>query len=296
MDSNLPGSSVHGISQVRILEWVAISFSMGSSWPMDQTRVFCIAGRFFTAWATREVLYINSSLKKIFFLNCWPTWKKIHSNNFNGWLCVEKHRQERSNQLIPGHPDNPWAHLRSCVQLSHLSAWNQISARDGVCLDAPLVPGLLACIIGSETEQDWATIPFSQEVPFSGSILFTQVWDSDGGREGHCPEGFLILCPNFLSKGNLGSWGTLTALWLGSNHFISSNLRFYMCKETVTPMPCHSNCATHRFTVHSDIFFGVNIIGDPLILGTVGNRAVLGIQQGQKLNDWWEEDNKAISK
>ena len=61
-------------------------------------------------------------------------------------------------------------------------------------------------------------------------------------------------------------------------------------------MPCHSNCATHRFTVHSDIFFGVNIIGDPLILGTVGNRAVLGIQQGQKLNDWWEEDNKAISK
>ena len=38
MDYNLPGSSVHGIVQARILEWVAISFSRGSSWPKDWTR------------------------------------------------------------------------------------------------------------------------------------------------------------------------------------------------------------------------------------------------------------------
>ena len=37
-----PGSSVHGISQVRVLEWVVISFSRGSSWPRDQTPVSCI--------------------------------------------------------------------------------------------------------------------------------------------------------------------------------------------------------------------------------------------------------------
>ena len=49
-----PGSSVHGILQARILEWVAILFSSGSSWPRDQTRVSCIAGEFFTIWATRE--------------------------------------------------------------------------------------------------------------------------------------------------------------------------------------------------------------------------------------------------
>ena len=42
------GSSVHEIFQARILEWVAISFSRGSSWPQDQTRVSCIAGRLFT--------------------------------------------------------------------------------------------------------------------------------------------------------------------------------------------------------------------------------------------------------
>ena len=54
MDCSLPGSSVHGISQARILQWVAIFFSRGSSQPRDQTWVSWIAGRFFTIWATRE--------------------------------------------------------------------------------------------------------------------------------------------------------------------------------------------------------------------------------------------------
>ena len=49
-----PGSSVHGILQARILEWVAMPFSRGSSPPRDQTQVSCIADRFFTIWATRE--------------------------------------------------------------------------------------------------------------------------------------------------------------------------------------------------------------------------------------------------
>ena len=44
MHCSLPGSSVHGISLIRILEWVAISFPRGSSWPRDQTCVSCIAG------------------------------------------------------------------------------------------------------------------------------------------------------------------------------------------------------------------------------------------------------------
>ena len=42
MDCTLPGSSVHGISQARTLEWVDISFSRGSSWPRDWTCVSCI--------------------------------------------------------------------------------------------------------------------------------------------------------------------------------------------------------------------------------------------------------------
>ena len=48
MDCSLPGSSVHGISQAKILKWVAISFSRGSSQPRDQTHISCIG---------RQILY-----------------------------------------------------------------------------------------------------------------------------------------------------------------------------------------------------------------------------------------------
>ena len=54
MDCTLPGSSVLGILQARILEWVAMSFSRGPSRPRNRTCVSCIAGRFFTDLAMRE--------------------------------------------------------------------------------------------------------------------------------------------------------------------------------------------------------------------------------------------------
>ena len=62
MDYSPPGSSVHGIFQARVLEWVAISSSRESSWPRDQTRVSCgscLAGGFFTRSATRETTYMQ---------------------------------------------------------------------------------------------------------------------------------------------------------------------------------------------------------------------------------------------
>ena len=57
MDCSLPGFSVHGIFLARVLEWVAFSFSRGSSQPRDRTQVSRIAGRCFTLWATREAHY-----------------------------------------------------------------------------------------------------------------------------------------------------------------------------------------------------------------------------------------------
>ena len=59
LDCSPPGSSIHGIPQARILEWVAIPFSRGSSLPGDRTQVSCIAGRFFTI--RREALVKNLS-------------------------------------------------------------------------------------------------------------------------------------------------------------------------------------------------------------------------------------------
>ena len=71
MDCSPPGSSVHGISQARILEWVAISYSRGSSHPRDWTQDSHIAGagRFFTSWATKEAQSLPL-LQEIF-----PTWE-----------------------------------------------------------------------------------------------------------------------------------------------------------------------------------------------------------------------------
>ena len=56
MDCSLPGSSLHGILQARVLEWFAISFFRGSSRPRDWTRVSRIPARCFNLWATREAL------------------------------------------------------------------------------------------------------------------------------------------------------------------------------------------------------------------------------------------------
>ena len=66
IDWSLPGY-VHGISQARILEWVAISFFRGSSWLRDQTHISYIDLQILCHWATREAqLYIYNVL--IFFL------------------------------------------------------------------------------------------------------------------------------------------------------------------------------------------------------------------------------------
>ena len=59
MDYSLSGSSIHGIFQTRILDWVAISFSRGYSWPRNRTQVSSTAGRCFTIWATREAQCIR---------------------------------------------------------------------------------------------------------------------------------------------------------------------------------------------------------------------------------------------
>ena len=67
MDWSLPGFPVHGIFQARILEWVAISFSRGSSTPRDGIWVSCIVDRLFPIWATAFVfhLFVNNILPNL---------------------------------------------------------------------------------------------------------------------------------------------------------------------------------------------------------------------------------------
>ena len=63
MECSLLGSSLQGILQARILEWVAISFSRGASQPRDRTQVSHIAGRCFNLWATRVARLYSKSFK-----------------------------------------------------------------------------------------------------------------------------------------------------------------------------------------------------------------------------------------
>ena len=65
IDCSPPGSSVHGILQAIILEWVAISFSRGSSQPRNRTRVSCITGRFFSYKGSRPLFFIGKHKKKV---------------------------------------------------------------------------------------------------------------------------------------------------------------------------------------------------------------------------------------
>ena len=80
MDCSLPRSSVHGIFQARLLEWVASSFSRRSSQPRDRTQVSSTVGRRFTVWATREVTEQWSRCH--FFL------KSRCINNNDSWVAV----------------------------------------------------------------------------------------------------------------------------------------------------------------------------------------------------------------
>ena len=81
MDYSLPGSSIHGIFQARILEWGAISFSRGPSQLRDQTQVSCIVGRCFTVWATGESIYSYWKNDNFDYTDlCWVWWHHLSQN------------------------------------------------------------------------------------------------------------------------------------------------------------------------------------------------------------------------
>ena len=62
MNCSPSGSSVHGILQARILEWVAVSFSRGSSQSSYQTYVSCVAGGLSTLWAIRNIEWLSNEV------------------------------------------------------------------------------------------------------------------------------------------------------------------------------------------------------------------------------------------
>ena len=86
MNCSLPGSSVHGIFQAIILEWVTIPFSRGSSQPRDRTQVSCIAGRFFTTEFPGKPASTHCDQPCPKRLSCYPPPPEIHTfTTTSGW-------------------------------------------------------------------------------------------------------------------------------------------------------------------------------------------------------------------
>ena len=92
MDCGPSGSSVHGIFQARILEWVTIPFSRGSSWPRDQTCISCIGRHIVYHWATesrrvhRWVALAHGMMAAASFV-CW--YGRQHSSSTILWADVQ---------------------------------------------------------------------------------------------------------------------------------------------------------------------------------------------------------------
>ena len=113
---SLPGSSVYGILQARILEWVAIPFSRGSSQLSDQTWVSCVVGRFFAIWATREDHKSNHWPKTCCFTRTWVLGDK----DLSIFLC-----KSLVHSLVPARfSDYIW---QKCNSNEHKQKWESVA-------------------------------------------------------------------------------------------------------------------------------------------------------------------------
>ena len=124
-----PGSSVHGIFQARILEWIAIPISRGSSQPRAHTWVSHIAGRFLTIWAT--IIPSERDLGKVLeYVLSWPTD-----------ICPERGRRYLSDSLVSRQVLQGWRGAFqdqvACLDVRE-SSWAQAEWREPSLVTEPL--------------------------------------------------------------------------------------------------------------------------------------------------------------
>ena len=131
VDCSPPGFSVHGIFQVRILQWVAMSYSRGSSWPRDQTYVSLVS------WIDRWILYHCSTWEALFrfmkmlVAQSWPTLcDPMNCIAHQASLYIEFSRQEYWSGLpflSPGwdRSSQPWDRTWvSCIADRFFTIWD----------------------------------------------------------------------------------------------------------------------------------------------------------------------------
>ena len=113
---NLPGSSVHGILQAKILEWVAMTSSSGSSWLRDQTPVSCITDRFFTSETLGKAAWKCAFSQR--HLD-WKTLPPALRNCFLSVLSVSLAGEASASWPVSLSPGCPW--LPNSIQTPEMS-------------------------------------------------------------------------------------------------------------------------------------------------------------------------------
>ena len=154
MDCRPPGPSLNGIFQARILEWVDIFFSWGSSWPWDRTLVSCIAGGFFSNWATKVAL--------LFTLWCLKIVKELPSAALRSpaWIWSLIHISPCCTHVIAGsiiHSTSKMRRVQNCgwkwKNKKSLSPVGLFATSWTVVYHAP--PSM-----GFSRQEDWSVLPF----------------------------------------------------------------------------------------------------------------------------------------
>ena len=148
MNCSPPGPSVHGISQVRILEWVAISFSRESSWPRGWTCISCVGRLVLYHWATREAWRKDAAAAAKSLQSC-PT------------LCDPRDGSPPGSSV----PGILQARTLEWVAISFFSAWKwKVKVK-------PLSPVLLLATPWTAAHQAPPSMGFSRQEYWSGLPL-----------------------------------------------------------------------------------------------------------------------------
>ena len=133
MDCSLSGSSILGIFQARVLEWIATFFSRGSSQPRNWTQVSLIAGRSFTTWATREATgdihkqVLKEGIVQVTILNIGLYEKWSWLNHFKAIAlyltlqCHYKWHMQREYRVYSGWPYDTVTCIHFVIRIEWLS-------------------------------------------------------------------------------------------------------------------------------------------------------------------------------
>ena len=125
MDCSLPDSSVLGILQVRILKWVTVSFSRGSSWPKDRTLVSSTAGGFSTLWTTRDLRLDSNTVRRWIEPNHLFHLPFPENRKYSWNVCYRRERFLRE-QFASGQPQLQRALIIWLTQFG----WNSVDVKN----------------------------------------------------------------------------------------------------------------------------------------------------------------------